>query len=469
VSSPLSIRARASASPGAIAASFESADVTWAEAEQRARAVAVGLACELGGAPVALVPRADGETLAVLHAALETGRALTLVHPRWTDRERGTAQTAAGSPTLLEPERVRAWMGARPTDAWPAATERADEIVVFTSGSTGAPRGARVGHAALAAAAEAHARALPFGPSDAWLGAMPLSHVGGLSLVTRCLAVGARVVLADRFEPSAFLELARRSRATVASVVPTMLERLLEQEGADALASLAYLLVGGASFPSRLRREARARGLVALATYGLTETSAQVATQRPGPPLRVEDDDSGPALPGVTVEIVDPEGRPVSTGEVGRIRVSGPTLFTGYVGAEARRERALDTADEGFLTERGELVVLGRRDDVIVTGGENVHPLEVESALGALSGVRAAAVFGVPDARWGQRVAAAIVLEPGAVGATVEADLAALGTLAPFKRPRLVAFVDALPVTPAGKLDRRACLAVVRDRLSPLG
>ncbi len=467
--SVLSISRRAGATPDAIAASFEGLDVTYREAEIRARALATGLSREIGEGPVACVPRADAETLHLIHAALETGRELTLLHPRWTDLERTRALEAVGAPTLLEPERLRAWASeAAPLGGWPTLVSPPNQVVVFTSGSTGAPRGARLGLAALAAAAEAHARAIPFTPDDAWLGAMPLSHVGGLSLLTRCLAFGARAVLADRFEPVAFLELAGRSRATIASVVPTMLARLLDQPDVRPLASMRYALVGGAAFPRSMRRAARERGLVTLATYGLTESAAQVATQRLGAERRTDDDDSGPPLPGTAIEIVDADGRAVAPGRVGRIRVAGPTLFSGYVGGPPRSDPTLDTADEGMLTERGELVVLGRRDDVIVTGGENVHPIEVENALSSLSGVKGVAVLGAPDTRWGHRVAAAIVLEEGTPRERVVAELERLESLAPFKRPRLVAFVEALPVTAGGKLDRRACLAAARDLFIPI-
>jgi O-succinylbenzoic acid--CoA ligase len=172
---------------------------------------------------------------------------------------------------LLEPERLRAWASeAAPLGGWPTLVSPPNQVVVFTSGSTGAPRGARLGLAALAAAAEAHARAIPFTPDDAWLGAMPLSHVGGLSLLTRCLAFGARAVLADRFEPVAFsswfLRHHRERGADDAGAPP----RPAGRPPARRCGGLR-----GAAFPRSMRRAARSAG--SRQTYGLTE-SARVAT-----------------------------------------------------------------------------------------------------------------------------------------------------------------------------------------------
>jgi O-succinylbenzoic acid--CoA ligase len=255
------------------------------------------------------------------------------------------------------------------------------------------------------------------------------------------------VVLAPEapFDARTVATLMRANDVTLASFVPIMLRRLLDLEGEElALPSrLRAILVGGAHAPSALLARAAARGVPVLATYGLTEACSQVATQRhPGEP------GVGPPLPGVEVRIVDAE-----------IEVRGPTLFDGYVGESAPISEGgwLRTGDLGSFDEGGNLHVGGRRDERIVTGGENVDPVEVEEVLLAHPQVRAACAFGVPDDAWGEVVGACV--EAGAVSPD-ELVAHCRARLAPHKRPRRIAIVPSLPTTASGKPSRRAARAL---------
>jgi O-succinylbenzoic acid--CoA ligase len=233
-----------------------------------------------------------------------------------------------------------------------------------------------------------------------------------------------------------------------------MLARVLDRDAGPFAPSLRAVLVGGGPIPEPLLARARARGLPVLPTYGLTEAASQVATAAPGDADRPAGS-VGRALPGITVRIgaADTEG-------FGEILVRGPTVMAGYLGraddtAAGLRNGWLHTGDLGRLDDEGRLTVADRRSDLIVTGGENVYPREVETVLLAHPAVREAAVYGVTDPEWGQRVAAAVVARADAT-LDGEALRAWCGErLAAFKVPRAIALVAALPRTTGGKLQRR--------------
>ncbi len=413
-----------------------------------------------GGPPRArLVARATPDFVVRLLALLQLGVTVVPLHPRWTAAERAGV-------SALDPA---AW----DLDSLPVATrlsrflplaERRDTppsrplAVVFTSGSSGVPRGVILSRAAFVAAAAASAARLGWREDDRWLLSLPPAHVGGLSVLIRCLAARRAVVLAEGLDAGALLEVIRASGVTLVSLVAPMLARLLE--AGEVPPSLRVVLLGGGPCPTRLVGRARRAGWPVVTTYGLTETCSQVATQVPG---RVEDpgEVAAPPLEGVEVRTVD-----------GRIQVRGDTLMSGYFPRGRHDEPFtadgfLDTGDLGMLDGRGRLHVLGRADDLIVTGGENVSPLEVEEALLRCRGVMAAVVFGTPAEPWGQVVAAALVAGPGGPVANTSV-VAALEDLAPFKRPRLVAWVPELPLGPSGKPDRRRVAREVVGLLHPL-
>jgi acyl-CoA synthetase (AMP-forming)/AMP-acid ligase II len=248
-----------------------------------------------------------------------------------------------------------------------------------------------------------------------------------------------------------------RDRVTLLSVVPTMLHRLLDSDEPPWKPDpeLRAVLVGGAPFPDSLRERAAERSIPALATYGCTEACSQVATQT----LRQRGTrGSGAPLPGIEIRIVDDE-----------IQIRGPVLMDGYLGEDRSgqpwtSDGWLRTGDVGCFLPDGQLLVRGRMDDIIVTGGENVAPQEVEEWLQTVPGITAACVFSVPDEEWGERVVAAIETDPSRydpdmLRSQLEAELAA------HKRPKQICVLDSLPLSRSGKVDRSLTAARCQGRL----
>ena len=381
------------------------------------------------GIPHPVVGSNRVETVVALCGLLELGVPALLLHPRLTATE-----TAA---LLADADR-----------AGPIGCDDAAAIV-YTSGTTGDPRAAVLTHAALAASAQASAANLGWEADDCWLLCMPLARVGGLSILTRCLAARRCVALASRFDAATFPQAMAADEATLVSMVPTMLARVLDTHpqwrGGDRLRAI---VLGGAAASARLLDRARARRLPIVITYGLTETCAHVTATPFAERFDAAAFAAGRTLPGIEVHTND-----------GRIHVRGSVLMAGYLGAPPlARDAWFDTGDLGSIDERGCLHVDTRRTDLIVTGGENVSPAEVERVLAACPGIHEAGVFGVADDVWGQTVAAALVVEGEALPATLAAHVAT--RLAPHKRPRAVCCVPTLPHTAGGKLDRAALAAL---------
>lgn len=447
--SSLSIFDAAREAPRAIALLDGDTELSFAEAAERARPLAERLVAARPRA-LALTPRADVESLSWLYAALATGTPLLPFHTRATPAERARALelTQATETTALVP--------AAREDSVTAPDDSATLAYLQTSGSTGAPRLVQLSRAALLASAQASAHNLGWEPEDRWLLCLPLAHTGGLSIVTRSLVARRTVLL---FEPEAAGVLAEverlarvAERATLMSLVPSVLSALLDA-GFVAPPQLRAVLVGGAGCAPELAERARAAQLPLLTSYGLTETASQVVTRRYAEryqPLPTRDGvvSSGHVLPGVELRLV-----------AGAIALRSPSLFSGYFGDPAPALDAdgwLVTNDRGELGAEGELYVRGRSDDVIVTGGENVDPLEVEAALCALPEVRAACVFGTVSERFGEVVSALLVVSDPALSDPAQLSLLLAERLARHKCPRRVKLVDALPLTASGKVDRRA-------------
>lgn len=332
--------------------------------------------------------------------------------------------------------------------------------VLYTSGTSGAPRGAELSYANLFWSALASTLHLGARPEDRWLACLPLFHVGGLSILLRSVLTGAAVTLHQRFEPEAANGALDADGITLVSLVATMLQRLLDARGARrAPPGLRGVLLGGGPTPGALLERAAALGFPVLPSYGLTETASQVAT------LPLHDvgrsDTAGRPLFGSRIRIVGDDGTERRAGEAGEIQVRGPTVMKGYLrrpaeSAATLREGWLRTGDVGCLQADGSLRVLDRRGDLVVSGGENVYPAEVEAALLEHPAVAEAGVTGEPDAAFGRRVSAWIVLRPGARAEAEELRAFCRARLAGYKVPRVIRFAASLPRNAAGKLLRRA-------------
>ncbi len=332
-------------------------------------------------------------------------------------------------------------------------------MVMFTSGTTGTPKCVRLSRSNLEASAAASARHLRHTREDRWLAVLPLFHVGGWSIVVRSAREGSAVVLEPRFESARAGILMREGKVTLASLVATMLERILDIERGPYWSVRAVLLGGGPSTQELLDRAARAH-LPVLPTYGMTETASQVATlpldEGLSPSLRL------PALDTVDLRVVSVNGTRLRPGELGHIEVHGPMVSSGYVGEPAHLPSEwLRTGDFGRIDDHGRLTVIGRSDDIIISGGENIHPVEVEEVLLGHPEVDEVAVVGVPDPEWGEIVAAAVV---GTVRAGVkELEAYVRLHLAGFKVPRHWRLVDELPRNVIGKVARLEVVEMFQD------
>jgi O-succinylbenzoic acid--CoA ligase len=304
---------------------------------------------------------------------------------------------------------------------------------------------------------------LGLSPEERWLSCLPLYHVGGLAVVFRSCLYGTAIVLHERFDLGAFNTSLERDQITLTSLVPTMLHRLLAMRKGQAWpASLRHILLGGAAATPELLAAAQASSAPVATTYGLTEAASQVATLCPADVVR-KPGSVGRPLMFTNVRIVDETGATLRPGEKGEIVVTGPTVMSGYyknpaATAKTIRNGDLFTGDIGYLDDEGDLWLVQRRNDIIISGGENIYPAEVEAVLRQHPAVAAVAVVGVPNAEWGQVVAALVECHPHKQVTAAELLAFSRQQLAGYKQPRLLAFTDALPQTASGKIERRTVI-----------
>jgi O-succinylbenzoic acid--CoA ligase len=394
-----------------------------------AAAALAGMGIE-GGDRVALKLPPGLPLVAAVHACLMLGAAAVPIDPRLGASE----QVERAASALLVDAPLTGHGAADPPLAGYADSD-AVATVVHTSGTTAAPRPVELTVGNWTWNALGSALALGLAPHDRWLCALPLAHVGGLSILLRGAIYGTTVVLHERFEAEAVRRAIVEDGITLVSLVPTTLARLLDA-GLEAPPALRVALVGGGPLPPALAERAAEAGIPVAQTYGLTEACSQVATSLPGEPAT-----AGRPLLGTRVELA----------EDGEILVAGPTVAPAATAADGW----LHTGDLGALDGRGRLTVTGRKAETIVSGGENVAPAEVEAALLAHPAVADAAVHGRPDAEWGEAIVATVVLRDGEQAGEEELRAHVAGRLASFKVPKAVRFAPRLPRTASGKLLRR--------------
>ncbi|AEH37902.1 o-succinylbenzoate--CoA ligase [Halopiger xanaduensis] len=348
----------------------------------------------------------------------------------------------------------------------PVPLERDDtQLLLFTSGTSGEPKIVRLTVGNLVASATASAFRLGVDRNDRWLCCLPMYHMGGLAPIVRSTLYGTTVVIQREFDARETARVMDEYDITGVSLVPTMCKRLLDADW-EPPESLRFVLLGGAPASSELLERCLEAGVPVHPTYGMTETASQVATATPAD-VREHEGTVGQPLVNTDVTIIDEDGDPVPSDEPGELVVSGPTVTPGYLDSdrtdEAFGDRGLHTGDVGYRDADGRLRILNRRSDRIVTGGENVDPGEVVAILREHPAVEDAAVVGLEDPEWSERVAALVV---PAADAEVESNVDSLLAhcdehLAGFKKPKMIAFADSLPRTASGTVDREA----VRDRL----
>ena len=466
--------------------------VTYGELDERSSRLAQALLATgvRRGSRVAYLDRTGPEVIELLFAASKIGAVLVPLNWRLTRTELAVVLDDAQPPVLIAgsgyatvaKELAGAAQVIVVSDAyedWLAAHEPADPgergdssdvvLQMYTSGTTGVPKGVLTTHRNLAAAAETSPR-WEFDSSSISLTPLPMFHIGGIGWAFLGLWNGATTILVSEFVPDAVLDVLERERATNAVLVPTMLQLLTAVPGAasrdySALRSIAY---GASPITTPVLKAAlRTFRCSFYGVYGLTESTGGV--------LQLDPDDhdpdgprehllrsAGKPLPWVELQIADPEtGRKLGPREVGEVWLRAPNVMAGYFDRPEETAAALPgggwlrTGDGGYLDEEGYLFLTDRIKDMIVSGGENVYPIEVEEALAQHADVVEAAVLGVPDERWGEAVKALVVVRRGSSLEPEELIAFARERLAGYKLPRSIGFVEELPRTPSGKVLKR--------------
>jgi o-succinylbenzoate---CoA ligase len=333
------------------------------------------------------------------------------------------------------------------------------QAIIQTSATSGTPKGVQLTFGNHWWSAIGSALNLGHHPRDRWLLSLPLYHVGGLAILWRSVIYGIPVVLHEAFDPAAVNRDIDCADITFISVVPTMLQRLFEERGPRPFpAALRCVLLGGGPAPRALLETCVRLRVPVAPTYGLTEAASQVATLAPEEVTRKPGSVGQPLFPG-EVRIVR-DTTLAGVGEVGEIMVRGPTVMLGYADrpeetAQSLRGGWLHTGDLGYLDPDGYLYVVDRRDDLIISGGENVYPAEVETVLREHPAVEDAGVIGLPHAVWGQTVAAVVQVRAGSGPSAEEIKAFCRRRLAGYKIPSRIWFISDVPRSITGKLLRR--------------
>lgn len=366
------------------------------------------------------------------------------------------------------PRSYAAWRDAQ-SDSDPRVPAKSADVALqmYTSGTTGLPKGVQLTHEGYGAALES-VRGFAWGrlgPDDVVLTPAPFFHVNGVNPVLRTFAAGARVIAPPQFDAAQALLLVETHRVTRATLAPAMIQAWLETADLDArdLSSLEVISYGGSPISEHVLEEARRRiGCEFVQMYGLTETSGPLTFLQP------EDHEPGGGRllscgrpgPGVELAITGPDGGLLAAGQVGEVRVRTPALMKGYWrDPQATADVVVDgwfrTGDAGCLDAAGYLYIRDRVKDMIVSGGENIYPAEVENALFSHPAVADAAVIGVPDPKWGEAVRALVVRRPGMALGEAELLAHARSQIAGYKVPKAVTWAEEIPRNAAGKILRR--------------
>ncbi|PXW97164.1 class I adenylate-forming enzyme family protein [Mycolicibacterium moriokaense] len=425
------------------------------------------------GDVVALMLRNRVEFVILLFACWRLGATVTPVNPSLTEAEVVRQLEASGARLLVVDDAVRAPDGVATMavgnlyekgpgwDGPPLVDPSALALLIFTSGTTGVPKGVMLDHANLDAMAEMGRQALDIGPTDKCLLILPMFHVNGIVVsVLMPLLAGANVVIAERFDAGTFFDVVEAERPTFFSAVPTiytMLSALPDEVAADA-SSVRFGICGAAPASAELLGRFEARyGFPLIEGYGLSEgtcasTINPVAGERRAGTV-------GLAFPGQQVRVVDPNGADVATGVDGEVVIAGPNVMRGYLGRVDETARVivdgwLHTGDIGHLDTDGYLTLVGRSKDMIIRGGENIYPKEIEDVLTSDATVLEAAVIGVSDAKWGETVAAYVQPRPGRTINPEALHALCARKLAGYKRPTSITVMDAIPKNAVGKTDK---------------
>ncbi|MFG2467024.1 class I adenylate-forming enzyme family protein [Streptomyces canus] len=419
------------------------------------------------------------EFVVLLFAAWRLGATVTPVNPSMTDVEVDRQLQDSGARLLVVEDGAAVWAhkvavlavgelyeGAAEPDQAPLLAPATLALLIYTSGTTGAPKGVMLDHANIDAMVEMGRRALEVGPADRCLLILPLFHVNGIVVsVLLPLLVGASVVIAGRFDPRTFFELVEQERPTFFSAVPTiygMLAALPDGIRPDT-SSLRFGVCGAAPASAELLTRFEARyGFPLVEGYGLSEGTCGSTINPVAGPRRAGT--VGLAFPGQEIRIVDSDGTEMAPGTDGEVVVRGPNVMRGYLGRPDETARVvvdgwLHTGDVGHLDAEGYLTLVGRSKDMIIRGGENIYPKEIEDVLASDPAVLDAAVIGVPDEKWGEVVVAYVQPRPGSTVDPSALKALCARSLTGYKRPTAFFVVEAIAKNAVGKIDKASLRA----------
>jgi|GEM_PF-38502 long-chain acyl-CoA synthetase len=334
-------------------------------------------------------------------------------------------------------------------------------VIIYTSGTTGRPKGVELTHRNLCLNALSGGRAHPSERREVWLAVLPLAHAFGITVANASFLSDSLTVMLPRFDPQAVLEAIQRYRVTSFSAVPAMLVALLNYPNVERydVSSLEWVACGSAPLPVAVLEGFQRRfGCLVLEGYGLSEATTIVTAHRAGMPQKPGS--VGVPIDGVEVRVVDASGHDVPVGEVGELIVRGPSVMRGYYNMpeatqETLRDGWLYTGDMARLDEDGYVYIVERKKDLIIRGGMNIFPRDVEEVLARHPAVLEAAVIGVPSERLGEEVKAFVVLRPGQQVSAEELIAFSREYLANYKTPRFIEFVPSLPRNAVGKVDKK--------------
>jgi long-chain acyl-CoA synthetase len=394
----------------------------------------------------------------------DSGAKLLFAWHQFDEAAAAGAEAAGAEHVSVKPGEFEQVVGTAQPLADVAAREDSDTaLILYTSGTTGTPKGAELTHGNLREAARISVDLVDSGPETVTFGALPLFHVFGLtSGLNSCVRVGGCLTLLPRFDPGKALEIVQRDKVNTFIGVPTMYAAMLHHEGADEFdtSSLELSVSGGAAMPVEVLRGFEERfGATILEGYGLSESTAIAAFNRPD--RERKPGSIGIPVPDTEMRLVDDDGNDVPEGEVGEILVRGPTVMKGYwqrpdATAETLLEGGwLKTGDMGTRDEDGYYSVVDRKKELVIRGGFNVYPREIEEVLYEHPAVREAAVVGIPHESLGEEVGAAVVLRDGEDVTAEQIRDYVKERVAAYKYPRQVWFADELPKGPTGKILKR--------------
>ena len=385
-------------------------------------------------------------------------------HAAAGEAAKGAADAGAQLITVAEPDLSGPLAGVTPQASWADAADDDDAVILYTSGTTGTPKGAQLTHGGLVRNARLTSETLLNNtPDDVMMGCLPLFHVFGLTCgLNATVTAGGTLTLLPRFDPGKALEIIERDAVTIFEGVPTMYAAMLHHPAADPshAASLRLCVSGGAAMPVEILRGFEEKfGCIILEGYGLSETSPVASFNHPD---KVRKPGSvGTPVEGVELRLVGNDGATVPAGEVGEIAIRGHNVMKGYWGrpeatAEAIPDGWFRTGDLARIDEDGYYFIVDRKKELIIRGGYNVYPREIEEVLHEHPAVAEVAVIGIPHDSLGEEVGAAVALKPGAAATPEELRAFAKERVAAYKYPRHVWLVAELPKGPTGKILRRA-------------